>query len=256
MRLDTRSARLKLAPRREPYWRSISQGLAIGYRRGKKGGTWVAKHYTSDTGRRFNSLGTADDVADADGANVFDFAQAQERARAWFAQVAREDVGEKPAGPCTVRRAIEEYLDDYKVRSGRALQAMEYGINAHILPELGDVDAATLTTERLRKWHNSLATSPARLRTAKGGQQRYREASDEAEAKRQRKVTANKILTILKAALNYAYYNGNVTSDDPWRRVKPFKKVDEPKVRYLTESEAVRLVNACTPDFRQLVRAA
>ena len=256
MRLDTRSARLKLAPRREPYWRSISQGLAVGYRRGKKGGTWIAKHYTPDTGRRFNSLGTADDIVDADGANVLDFTQAQEKAREWFAQVAREDVGEKPAGPYTVRRAIEEYLDDYKVRSGLGLQAMEYAINAHILPELGDVDAAKLTAERLRKWHNSLAASPARLRTAKGGGQRYREASDEAEAKRQRKVTANKILTILKAALNHAYYNGKIASDDAWRRVKPFKKVDEPKVRYLTESEAVRLVNASPPDFSQLVQAA
>jgi integrase len=29
-----------------------------------------------------------------------------------------------------------------------------------------------------------------------------------------------------------------------------------PKIRYLTESEAVRLINACPPDFRQLVRAA
>ena len=256
MRLDTRSARLKLAPRREPYWRSISQGLAVGYRRGKKGGTWVARHYTPDTGRRYNALGTTDDVADADGANVLDFVHAQEKAREWFAQVAREDAGEKPAGPYTVQKAIEEYLDDYKVRSGLALQEMEYVINAHILPELGDVEVAKLTAERLRKWHSSLAIAPARLRTAKGGLQRYREAPDEADTKRQRKVTANKILTILKASLNHAYHNENVTSDDPWRRVKPFKKVDEPKIKYLTESEAVRLINACPPDFRQLVKAA
>ena len=236
MRLDTRSARLKLKPRREPYWRSISQGLAIGYRRGKKGGTWIAKHYTPGTGRRFNSIGTANDVADADGINVLDFTQAQEKARKWFAQLAREDAGEKPAGPYTVRKAIEEYLDDYKIRSGRALQAMEYAINAHILPELGNEDAAKLTTKRIKTWHNSLAAAPARLRRARGGQQRYRAPSDEVEVKRQRKVTANKVLTMLKAALNHAYYNGNVTSDDPWRKVKPFKKVDEPTIRYLTES--------------------
>ncbi len=256
MRLDTRSARLKLAPRREPYWRSISQGLAVGYRRGKKGGTWIAKHYTPDTGRRFNALGTTDDVADADGVNVLDFAHAQEKARKWFAQVAREDAGEKPAGHYTVRNAIEDYLDDYKVRSGRALQVMEYAINAHILPELGGVDTAKLTTERLGKWHNSLAALPARLRSAKGGQQRYRESSDEVEVKRQRKATANKVLTILKAALNRAYHNGKVISDDAWRRIRPFKNVDVPRVQYLTESEAVRLVNACSPAFRQLVKAA
>ncbi len=47
-----------------------------------------------------------------------------------------------------------------------------------------------------------------------------------------------------------------ISTDDPWRRVKPFKKVDEPKVRYLTEPEAVRLINASPPDFRRLVQAA
>ena len=42
-KIDTRSARLNLAERREPYWTVISAGCAIGYRRGAKGGTWVAR---------------------------------------------------------------------------------------------------------------------------------------------------------------------------------------------------------------------
>src|SRR5215831_12864127 len=92
-RLDTRSARQQLPQRREPYWRSISQGLAIGYRRGAKGGTWIAQHYAKSTGRRPKALGTADDFADADGVYVLSFAQAQEAARAWFAELARADVG-------------------------------------------------------------------------------------------------------------------------------------------------------------------
>ena len=80
-KLDTRSARLRLAARREPYFRSLSDGLAIGYRRGAKGGTWIARHYTPEAGRRFNALGTADDVTDADGVHVLTFRQAQEAAR-------------------------------------------------------------------------------------------------------------------------------------------------------------------------------
>ena len=66
----TRSARGRLKARREPYWRSISDGLAIGYRKGAKGGTWIARHYTVEAGRRFYALGAADDVADADGAHA------------------------------------------------------------------------------------------------------------------------------------------------------------------------------------------
>jgi integrase len=45
-------------------------------------------------------------------------------------------------------------------------------------------------------------------------------------------------------------------SDDAWRRVKPFEKVDAARVRWLKVAEAKRLVNACPPDFRRLVRGA
>jgi integrase len=38
--------------------------------------------------------------------------------------------------------------------------------------------------------------------------------------------------------------------------VKPFKAVETARVRYLTDAECVRLVNACKPDFRDLVRGA
>jgi integrase len=38
--------------------------------------------------------------------------------------------------------------------------------------------------------------------------------------------------------------------------VKPFRRVDEAVVRYLTPDEARRLVNACEPQFRKLVQAA
>ena len=51
-RLDTRTARLKLKPRREPYWRNIQEGRAIGYRRIRgKAGTWIARHYDRAVGR-------------------------------------------------------------------------------------------------------------------------------------------------------------------------------------------------------------
>lgn len=36
--LETRTARLRLAPRRKPYWRVLKSGLHFGYRRMKEGG--------------------------------------------------------------------------------------------------------------------------------------------------------------------------------------------------------------------------
>jgi hypothetical protein len=62
-------------------------------------------------------------------------------------------------------------------------------------------------------------------------------------------------VTVLKAALNHAWKAGHVASDDAWRQVKPFKGV-ETALRYLSEAECVRLVNACEPAFRNLVRGA
>ena len=62
-RLDTRTARTKLSPRREPYWRTIQEGRAIGYRRlaGGRAGTWIARHYEPSGERKYKALGA--DVA-------------------------------------------------------------------------------------------------------------------------------------------------------------------------------------------------
>jgi hypothetical protein len=38
-KIDTGTARTKLAPRREPCWTVIAAGNALGYRRGAKGGS-------------------------------------------------------------------------------------------------------------------------------------------------------------------------------------------------------------------------
>jgi integrase len=76
------------------------------------------------------------------------------------------------------------------------------------------------------------------------------------DAVRRRRSTANRVLTILKAALNHAYYEHKVTSDDAWRAVRPFREVDAARVRYLSDSEARRLVDHCSPEFRPLVQAA
>ena len=52
-KIDTRSARAKLAVRREPYWTAISEGCALGYSRGAKGGTWIAK-FRNETASAFS----------------------------------------------------------------------------------------------------------------------------------------------------------------------------------------------------------
>jgi integrase len=89
-----------------------------------------------------------------------------------------------------------------------------------------------------------------------GRKPNHRKADRSADGTRKRRSTANRILTVLKAALNHAWKAGHIPSDDAWRRVKPFKGVETARVRYLSEAECVRLVNSCEPAFRNLVRGA
>jgi integrase len=76
------------------------------------------------------------------------------------------------------------------------------------------------------------------------------------EAIRRRRASANRTLTVLKAALNRAWREGKIPSDEAWRRVEPFEEVTAVRARYLTVAEAKRFLNACSADFRRLAQAA
>lgn len=221
----------------------MTPGRSIGYRKGERGGNWIARLQERGGRKHYHAIGPADDIDDADGISVLSFAQAQERARSWFEQKARELAGEIPVdAPLTVEQATKDYLAWFRTHR-RSVGATEATINAHILPELGSVRVAELTPKRIRDWLSKLAA------VSKGD-------ADDPEAVRRRRATANRVLTVLKAALNHAWREGHVPNDAAWRKVKPFRDVDAAVIRYLTEAECVRLVNATAPDFRPLVRAA
>ena len=260
--LSTRAARLRLPVRREPYWQHFQEGRALGYRRipGGKAGTWVARFYDAagERVRKFHAIGTADDLLDADGMATLTFAQAQEAAREWFTALTRFQG--RVAEPVTVKQAMAAYVTDYAARGGKALSGLESTINAHVLPKLGDRKVADLTTAAIRSWHRGLATTAPRIRQSKKPNAPKTVpkpvAADDAEGQRARRASANRILTVLKAALNLAFADGKVQSDDAWRRVAPFKNADSARIRFLTDAEAVRLVNAAGDGFRPMITAA
>jgi integrase len=95
---------------------------------------------------------------------------------------------------------------------------------------------------------------PADLTSWRGDKKHAARSSPRGEAVRRRRASANRIFGILKAALNLAFREGHAASDEAWRRVKPFRQANAPKVRYLTHTETRRLVNTCDPDFRPLVQ--
>jgi integrase len=252
-KLDNRTGRLKLARGRR-YQVTLRDGLALCYRRTAQGyGVWKARIEGLDGREAMQRIGPADDYADADGVTVFTFFQAQDRARA-LAEA-------KPLPAYTVGNAIDDYLAWFKEHR-RSIASTGAAIEAHILPAFKDQAVSSLTAEDLKTWRDKLARQKARKRTKKGKQQAERteraELTDEEreEVKRARRATANRILAVLKAILNKAFEDKKVRDDSEWRRVKPFPRVDTPRIRFLAEDEAVRLVNACSKEFRPLLRAA
>ena len=108
VRLQDRTARSRLKSRHHPYWRSISEGRHLGYYRGKRSGSWVARCRAPDQ-RDYvtRPLGTADDLVEADGEAVLDWKQALQAALDWFQKV--EKPGYLDAADLTVQSAVEEY---------------------------------------------------------------------------------------------------------------------------------------------------
>lgn len=253
-RLETPTARLRLKTGRQPHWQSLGPGgCHLGYQRkpGEPDGRWLFRRYAGGGNKyKVTALGRADDKQPANGRTTLSFVQAHSAARA---------MGDVPdAGKVyrlTVRQAMSLYME-HKLALGQSVADVKSRGSAYILPALGDHIVSELTAERLRKWLSNIANSPAQKRpTAKGKLQFYPEATTD-EAIRKRKVSANRILIMLKAILNHAFDEGQVTNRDAWgRKLKAFPGVDQARTRYLTVAEAQRLMNACPPDFRALVRA-
>lgn len=245
--LDSRGARRKLKSRGRPYYRAVERGLHIGYRRAGRGtaGTWSARLYLGDGKYEEHQLGVADD---APGAGL-EYWQAVTAARKRMARRVTT------AGPFKVKDAVADYLE-FLTHNRRTAYDVGRRMAVHVLPALGNIDVADLDADRLRRWHAGLVKQAPQLRTKPGAKQRHRELRHDDEAVRRRRVSANRCLQQLKAALNHAFNDGKTSSDLAWRKVKVFRGAEAARVRYLTIAECKRLVNACESSFRNLVRAA
>ena len=237
-RLDSPAARAKLKHSGKPYWRAIDTGLHLGYRKGLNGGRWVLRRYLGAGQYEVATIAIADDHSPADGASILDFFQAQRKARE-VAALAKAPLAKTAF---TVAAAMEAYFERLEHEGSRSLADAKRRARFHILPGLGDTLVADLTRDIISKWLTGMAGK------AKDGQ--------DGDAVRQHRASANRVLTILRAALNQAFRDGKAASDIPWRTVKPFHGVDAPRLRYFTKDEVTRLVNAARGDFRDLVKAA
>lgn len=256
--LEDRTNRKKLKARHEPYWMKLEPGRALGYRKGVAGGVWLAKLRVPGASpeRRKVVLGTADDHSDADGTEILSYAQAQEKARAWFLAETKEP--EEAPSALTVQEAVRAYLKAREQQGMKTVRNARQRAERWIYPELGKVEVSKLTRLRLEQWRDKVGAAPAHRRGGKAHAGKQRPEPSTPEEKRARRASANRIMAVLKAALTWAKDRSLVKcSDDAWRRCKPFPGVAVARSAYLTPDDQVRLINAIQdPDFRRLVTAA
>jgi len=225
-KLETREGRKRLKPRKEPYWRQIHTGLHIGYYKGAKSASWVVRAWEGGQNNT-KKIGIADDFADSDAKEVLSYSEAVKVAMSGDMDEIRSS--QEQSG-YTVADCVADYLEDYRAR-GKAAHDAELRFSKHVLPKFGKRTVASLKSTELQRWLNGVAEGRA-------------------------KSTANRIWNTFRAALNYAYFHDKVEADKAWKKVRPFKNVDRPVERFLTKAEARRVVNAASPEFRPLVRAA
>ncbi len=159
-----------------------------------------------------------------------------------------------------VEDAVREYLENRKAE-GDDVERDALQLEAHVLPRWGRQRIVELEAAALKAWRNELAATPPRRRTSCRASVPRHASVDfaDAEVRRRRRSTVNRIMTVFKAALNYAadLYPADFPDRAAWRLgLRAFRNVDRARERWLTRTEAAALLAACAPDFRRLVQAA
>lgn len=207
---------------------TISIGSYVGYYRGARTGTWIARaRKAGGKGYFQRTLGEADDRREANGVTIQDFKQAQDRARNWFDEIFKAQHGRPDR--YTVSDALDDYLHAFNRKS---LEKTRHPIERHIRPLLGKRPVCGLTTGELRQFQTALAVRRSVYRANRQGVAKPR--PDDGHWVRRGKANANRIFTPLKSALNRAFNDGRVPDDAAWRRAKPFATVA--RVRYFTKA--------------------
>lgn len=188
--------REKLKSRTKPYWRLIEKDLHLGYRKGLRDRVWVMRRYLGGGKYGEERIGDADDTLDANGDRVLTFDQAQERVRD-RARAMAEAAKLEALGPAiTVADALDEYCVAREKREAKSRGVVgikkdaRSRLSRHVLhgpkgddgthkgkgPEGGSPDGgerltalakkrlATLTSEDLSSWRQSLNMVPASAR--------------------------------------------------------------------------------------------
>jgi integrase len=225
--IETITKRRKLSPRKTPYWQKVAASKYIGFYKTDEGGVWHARILINKK-RYFQPIG---------GDVNSDFEDMLKNAQSWFEQAIKLNSPENAKQ--TIQNVVDDYIRYLEIeKSNDAAYRTEKQFEKHLLPTLAKMELKKLTTTQLKSWRDSLVKT-----------------DDDPETARKSKDSANRVLSMVKAAFNMAFRDGAVESDVAWKRVPPFKKVGASRDLFLTDNQVKILIDQATGGLRQLIQA-
>jgi integrase len=225
--ITKKTARNRLAARREPYWSRLEIGLYLGYRAMSDGtGTWVARRQEGPH-KTYQTLGHHD---------LYD--EAKKAALAWAGRI---DAGVTEKVP-TVEAACQHYVAHQRAAKGTKAAADAEGRLRRLVygTDFGKIKLDKLNTIKVRAWRDK----------------QIPEGDEEDDDRvRRAKDSTNRNLATLKAALNLAHRDRLVGSDDGWKTVYSFEKVGKRRTVFLNTDERRALIAHCEPGLKEFVTA-
>lgn len=213
--------RTTLDPRREPYWAPpLGLNQSLGYRKiGPGRGSWVARRKEGGKSR-YKALGPE--------TGTFGFIEARAAALKWFADLDRG----VSSDATTVSAACRLYVLDRQREKGKSCAQDAKGRFTRTVYDapLGDRSLDKLRAPHIKAWRDGLDMSQA---------------------------SANRTLTALKAALNFAVANRLVTASavQEWADVKPYKGASKRRDLFLDLKQRRALLRAAKGALRDLIEA-
>jgi len=207
-KLESATARRKLAVRKKPYYVRLSPGIALGYRRNAGAGTWTVR--VADGGAEWvKRIAVADDLEPASPPHVLSYWQAIDLARS----LARRQPGDAidESRPLTVSEALTLYEKDLVARGGSRYNAEHPRL--HLPSVILNKPIALLGATELRKWRDSLldkGLAPGTVNRTKTGLR----AALELAAAHDPRITNQRAWKVGLAALPDAHRARNVILED------------------------------------------
>jgi integrase len=233
-RIESATARRKLAVRKKPYWIAISPGIHLGYRRNAGAGTWSVR--VADSGAEWiKRVALADDLEPAAPPAVLNYWQAVDAARG----LARRQPGEAidESRPLTVAEALTLYEKDLISRGGSPYNSKHARL--HLPASILSKPVAMLGAIELTKWRDSLldkGLAPSTVNRTKTGLR----AALELTTKHDPRIANQRAWKVGLAALPDAHRSRNVIlTDDEVRRIVAAAYDHDRALGLMTEVAAV-----------------